>query len=310
MSMVSFFDLYTLHNSTDKIGNEFRKDSQNKICRFCGKSSPDVSFETIPHIIPELLGRNKVTSNFECDYCNAAYKAHEADTATMLQHYLSLLNIKSKKGVPAFQSKKDIGEFSTTLKNRHLSFGLNTEDYQFDYAEKKITVNFRTKHFRPFSVYKVFLKMGISLLTDEELSQNKHYLDFLNSEIPIENGMQVWTAFRYMFKTKYHLTPKVNLYKANNTLVGKCAYPEYVLLINFSNIVIQFFLPISNQNMEEHTPENKLQLELFPAFVLDDIQRLNKIDVYHFDLKETKKISITDTVVLYYDALISNDKID
>lgn len=42
--------------------------------------------------------------------------------ATVIQYYLSLVNIKSKKGVLVFQSKKDNGDFSKKLKNRYLNF--------------------------------------------------------------------------------------------------------------------------------------------------------------------------------------------
>lgn len=304
----SFFDFYDLHKSTDDFTDTYSKISANKKCRFCQRVYPDVTFDKIPHVIPELFGRNNVTSNFECDECNKLFQFYESDTATMIQHYLALLNIKSKKGVPVFQSKKDQGSYSTTLNNRNLNFGMNVEDYHFNDEEKTLTVNFRTKKFRPFSIYKIFLKMGISLLTEDELEENSHYLDFLNSEEPIDNGLQVWTTYRYMFKSKYHLIPKINLYKAKHTLLDKSEFPEYALLINFANIVIQFFLPISKKNIDEHKFEHELRLELFPAFVLDDITRLKRIETYYFELKETAKVSITDTVVLHYDSRIRDIK--
>ncbi|MBS1509369.1 MAG: hypothetical protein JST86_00895 [Bacteroidetes bacterium] len=308
--MESFFDFYNLHKSTDDLTDSYSKTPATKKCRFCQKAYPDVLFDKIPHVIPEFFGRNSVTSNFECDECNKLFQAYETDTATMIQHYLALLNIKSKKGVPVFQSKKDQGSYSTTLNNRNLYFGTNAEDYQFDDEQKTLTVNFRTKKFRPFSVYKIFLKMGISLLTEEELNENSHYLYFLNSKEPIDNGLQIWTAHRYMFKTKYYQTPKINLYKAKQTLIDKSEFPEFVLLINFANIVIQFFMPISKRNMEEHKYEHQLRLELFPAFVLDDITRLKQIDTYYFDLMETEKVSITDKVVLHYDSRTRVNKND
>ncbi len=303
--MESFFDYYDLHKSTSDITDRFIKDPKNKQCKFCGATHPNASFDTTPHIIPELFGRNNLTSNFECDNCNQKFQKFESDTSTMVQHYLSLLNIKTKNGVPNFQSLKKPDEYSTTLKtngnNRNLYFGTNLNDFQFNDEEKSLTVNFRTRKFRPFSVYKIFLKMGISLLTEEEFKMNDHYLEFLNSDEPITDGRQIWTAFRYMLKTKYHIVPKVNLYKAKNTLQDNVEFPEFAILVNFANIVFQFFLPISKKNMDEHKPENKLRLELFPAFVLDDITRLKRIELYHFDLNETDKVSITDNIVLHYD---------
>lgn len=303
--MESFLDFYDLYRSTNDITDFFAKNQTNKTCRFCRKSVPDASFNTIPHIIPELFGRNNVTSNFECDDCNKKFQKFETDASTMIQHYLTLLKIKTKKGVPMFQSKKDKEEYSTTLKyvsnSLSLNFGRNLSDFEYNDQENKLIINFRTKRFSPFSVYKIFLKMSISLLTDTDLINNPHYIEFLNSDTPIDNGMQVWTVFRYMLKTKYHLTPTVNLYKAKSTLLKNNAFPEFVLLINFSNIVFQFFLPVSNKNIREHSKENTLRAELFPTFVLEDITKLETVELYCMDLKKTEKVSITDRIVMYYE---------
>ena len=302
--MKSFFDFYELHQSSNDIKQRFVKDPSNKICRFCLSSYPDVSFKTVPHIIPELFGRNNITSNFECDKCNQRFQKFESDTSTMVQHYLSLLNIKTKKGVPDFQSLKKQGDHSTTLKSqgnsRNLYFGTNLGDFDFNDERKTLTVNFRTRRFRPFSIYKIFLKIGISLLTEEELKINNHYPDFLNSEEPINDGRQVWTAYRYMLKTKYHLIPTVNLYKAKATLKDGIEFPEYMILVNFASIIFQFFLPISKKNMEEHKIQNERRLELFPSFVLDDVTRLKSIEIFNLHLNETGKVSFTDKIVLQF----------
>ncbi len=112
----SFLHHYDLHKSTTDIVDKFRKNPTGKTCRFCNKKSPEVSFDTIPHIIPELFGRNDLTSNFECDSCNQLFQKFECDTSNMIQHYLGLLRIKTKHGIPSFQSIKNCNEFSTYLK--------------------------------------------------------------------------------------------------------------------------------------------------------------------------------------------------
>lgn len=310
--MEGFFNHYKLHKQADDISEKFVKSPINKICRLCNKSYPLVSFDTIPHIVPELFGRNNLISNFECDECNKKFQKFESDAAIMVQHYLALLNIKTKNGVPVFQSFKTPSERSTILRSqgnkRRFDFGMNLKDFEFNDEKGSMSINFRTRNFRPFSIYKVFLKMGICLLTDEELKSNKHYLDFLNSEKPIDDGREFWTAFRYMLRTKYHTTPSVSLYKAKSTLKENVELPEYILLIHFANIVFQFFLPISSKNMAEHKNQNSLRLELFPVFALEDISRIKSVEMYCIDLKETKKVFITDNVELYYDKRISETK--
>ncbi|GGF06406.1 HNH endonuclease [Flavobacterium limi] len=308
--MENFLDYYQLHNSTNDIKEKYNPNPDGKICKFCKEKYPAVTFNTIPHIVPELFGRNSIISNFECDNCNKKFQKYESDLSTMIQHYLALTKTKTKNGIPNFQSSKSRDEFSTTTKilnnTLKLSFGTNYEDFEFNEKNKTLTVKFRTRKFSPFSVYKVFLKMGISLLTEDELNENIHYLDFLNSEEPLDNGMQIWSCYRYMLKTKYHAKPKINLYKAKRTLIDDVEFPEYAILINFANVVFQFFLPISKKNYSEHKAKNKLRIELFPSFSLENIREINYIDMYILELNEKQKVSITDTIVLYYERRETN----
>lgn len=305
--MRSFFDFYELLQSSFDLTEKYVKDPEGKVCRFCLKSYPDVSFANLPHIVPELFGRNSSSSNFECDECNSKFQKNESDVSTMIQHYLAMTGVKSKKGVPNFQSQKDTDSYSTRAKrtDRHLNlnFGNNLDDFKFDEDAKTLAVFFRTKKFRPFSVYKILLKIGISLLPEEELNINNHFRDFLNAVEPIRNGMQIYTASRYMLRTGYVQIPNAQLYKAKETLIGNTVYPEYVIVINFANIILQMCLPIAFKNHSIHDPSQNLVFEMFPSFAREDIRRLSKIEMFQFEMDDTRKVSITDKIILHYDRL-------
>ena len=300
-----FLQHYELHRSIKDVAEKFIKSPENKICRFCKKANPKVSFNTIPHIIPELFGRNKWISNFECDECNKRFQKVETDTSTMIQHYLSILQLKTKNGVPIFQSAKKPYEYPTTIKsvnnNPSFHFGENLDHFEYDEENKSITLFLKTKRFRPFFVYKTFLKIGLSLLTNEELTENNHYLNYLNSEEPINDGSQFWITFRYILKTKYYPTPNAQLYKAKNTIEGNNAFPEYILILFFANVVFQFFLPISRKNDNEFSSDKELAIVPYPSYGLEDnLQQLGKVEIHNLDLNEINPISITDAITLYY----------
>lgn len=304
--MKKALNFYKLHVSSENLTQKYTENPEGKVCRFCKRAYPEVTFRTLPHVVPELFGRNTTSSNFECDNCNSKFQKYESDTSTMVQHYLTLLNIRSKKGVPIFKSRKKGNEFSSsiqqTLGKINFNFGNNASDFSFDDTNKTLTINLRTRKFSVFSVYKVFLKMGISLLSEEELKLNEHFLDFLNADKPIENGMQVWSASRYMLRSRYYPKPIVELYKAEETLIENAVYPEYMIILYFANVVFQFFLPISAKNCLEHNHQRNLTLEIFPSFVLDGDTIFEGIQMYHLALNETEKVAITDTIVLHYES--------
>lgn len=300
-----FLKYYEQYNTSLEFKNFYTRSEEGMYCRFCRKSFPAVSFKTAPHIIPELFGRNSITSNFECDECNKRFQKCETDASTMVQHYLTMLNIRSKKGVPIFQSRKQPGDYPTTIQvdgaNRTFNFGENLDHFEYDELAKTITIYFKTKKFSPFSFYKVLLKMGLSLLSEDDLSFNEHYLGVLNSEEPVKP--HIYSAWRYVLKTRYFEVPVATLYRGTNTLLdGRVQLPEYFMTLVFSNVVFQMFLPFSVKNAEEYVPGNSLHFELFPSFGMDDIYRLQKVEMHHMDLGRAEKITLDDKMVLHYDS--------
>jgi len=47
--------------------------SQNRVCRFCGKNDKEVPFKEDAHIFPEAIGNKALASNYECDNCNGFF---------------------------------------------------------------------------------------------------------------------------------------------------------------------------------------------------------------------------------------------
>ena len=48
----------------DKI---FLGDRQNRRCRFCGKTTPEVSFRKEAHALPECVGNKSLFTYYECE---------------------------------------------------------------------------------------------------------------------------------------------------------------------------------------------------------------------------------------------------
>lgn len=101
-----FYDLYELTTDIDAV-KKYSKDIKDKTCRLCNKSFPETTFKTVPHIIPQLFGRNTYTSNIECDNCNNSFARNETDLATFISPFTTLLKMRTKKGVPIFKSRTD-----------------------------------------------------------------------------------------------------------------------------------------------------------------------------------------------------------
>ena len=74
-------------------------DKSKRICRFCSKSYPEVSFKKVAHSISEALGNKKIITNEECDTCNEKFgKGIENDLILFLDFFRIFFGVKGKKG--------------------------------------------------------------------------------------------------------------------------------------------------------------------------------------------------------------------
>lgn len=72
-------------------------DSEQKTCRFCGKSEPEVSFKNAAHIIPECTGNHFLASNYECDACNKFFGRYlESEYSNYFLFYHNASGISGK----------------------------------------------------------------------------------------------------------------------------------------------------------------------------------------------------------------------
>jgi len=95
------FDADTKNNI--KIGES---DKSKRVCRYCNKKNPEVSFKKVAHSISEALGNKKIITNDECDACNEKFgKGIENDLILYLNPYRVFFGIRGKNGIPKFKGK-------------------------------------------------------------------------------------------------------------------------------------------------------------------------------------------------------------
>src|SRR5688500_17375532 len=68
----------------DESNKHLLRPKNERICRFCGKSSSDTVFKDFAHLIPESLGNKLVFSDFECDNCNHLFGTYDNHLANFI----------------------------------------------------------------------------------------------------------------------------------------------------------------------------------------------------------------------------------
>jgi len=269
---LEYFDRnYFLENSLCGNGKYSLVDLGNQTCRFCQKQYPEVTFNKGAHVMPALMSASKVLSSFECDNCNTKiFHKYEKDFG----EYFSLKRVF--QGLPNRDGKIPKHERYSGVKIEDLTdLNIKIDGIDFDIAKKRI-IHFdpfkngeklkfspeqdkidehkiEIKPYKPINVFKVFLKIGFSLIKKEDLKKFEYIRFFLqNSDIKIEEKSEykdptMLVNIRYLKSWLFYPIPIVYLFSKKEK--GVEWYADKTLVIFWGKEIYQ--IPIfSNKNFK------------------------------------------------------------
>ena len=185
-------------NSRQKIG-VYEKDK--RICRFCGKSLPYVSFSQKAHAISESLGNKGLICLEECDECNKHFnETIEQDICNMLHFQLMLKGVKGKKGNPTIlgdgismkndtSSRSSKGRDTIVINVKELP---DSNDLQKTISSFSKKYSFVLEKYTPQNIYKCLCKYVLSLIDSRYLSFFKDTIKWINEPLTKRRLPPVW----------------------------------------------------------------------------------------------------------------------
>ena len=260
-------------SSTENFAGKFDA-TIDKVCKFCHKTSKENTFKNLPHVIPELLGKNNHTSNDECDKCNELFGQYETDLANYISPYQTIIGQKTKHKIPNFQGRKDENDDRlSTIRfvdgKPNINFHNNLSDFQYDLVNKQLSIKLKKKKFVPINVYKSLVKIGLSLCPVDELRAYTKTVEWLSQkdidaefiyDIPLD-------LYRTRFTNKYYKKPFATLYKRKNEIKNYTYEPKLCVIVCSGVIVFQLFIPFCDETENIYPEKYKLVNEIYPAFL-------------------------------------------
>lgn len=292
-------DYYIYNCETDeKLKYLYIKDTESK-CRFCGRQKPRVTFRTVAHAIPELLGNKRIISKEnECDNCNSLFSNYEKDLSSFLLPYLILNGIKGKHGARKYKTLD--GKSSITYKDDLIQI---CEEHGFnricENEEKhEITYTYYSDGFVPNKIYKIMTKMALSLLPEETFKKYAIASSLLTSNHPPLGLEKI--RFTY-FKGLGVFELNVRGYIRKDDNLSKPTYIFYLCCGNFS-IQIPLF---SDDDIKKMESGKKYTFDFYELEDLNEIMNGEKPTPRIIDCTKTELIEKGfKTVSLHYDEKI------
>lgn len=175
---------------------------EKKVCRFCGETDP-TKFKMVAHLIPEALGNTCLTSNDECDGCNAIFSEYESNLVDAVRPILTIGGTAGKTNkVP--QTGRTGGQATirhTADENgRRLAFTANGSGAEFGITDDGLfllPIPVSPISFKPRLAYKALAKMAYALLPDDELPHYTKLRTWLREKDEADDGTCLETGLSF-----------------------------------------------------------------------------------------------------------------
>lgn len=268
-------------------------DKSKRVCRFCHRSVPSISFSHKSHAISEALGYKSLVCNEECDECNERFsRTIEPDIVNMHSFLLSLCGISGKKGVRKTKGSnfKFWLDRSACQYNTQGTFFIQLDDLHID---DKADIKTELKNLPPFdtsslkfipqNIYKCLCKYAISCLSQDQMPYFQKTIEWINAP------------------TAYQKLPTVACCSVNHTTSMFALFirkeqdyklPYCFASLNIANMCYMFIIPFSSQDRYSFTTKGKQLFfwdtvrSWFPAFNIQTM-RLSSSKATHTVIKTT-----------------------
>lgn len=167
----NFFETYDFETIIgDSETKSYLGQKDPRVCRFCKKSEPEVTFKSTSHVMPQFMGNKNLLSYFECDTCNSLFSKYEDSFANFFGISRTIAQIKGQSNkVPKFKDPKtglevflnDTGIQITTIEGK--------EVFKMDEEKKSFAISTERPGYIPIHIPKIIIKIGLSMLSETDV---------------------------------------------------------------------------------------------------------------------------------------------
>lgn len=237
---ISAFD----ENTRNRIGEA---DKSKRICRFCDKSSPQVTFKKVAHSISEALGNKKIITNDECDACNEKFGSGiENDLILFLNLFRNVFGIKGKNGVPKLKGKNFEIENTGKIEIKQILTDEEINDPNRDDFKLRLE---STQNITPQNIYKTLSKYALSVIDRAQIVNFTETIKWINGTKNIDQLPKVAMLTSYDLFTTHPLLI-VYLRKTDESKL-----PYAVAEFRFTFLTFVFIIPNSDKDSTDFTQD-------------------------------------------------------
>jgi hypothetical protein len=262
----SKYELVSLIGDSDE--KYFLGEKENRVCRFCKKPKSEVKFKKEAHVIPEFMGNHNLVSFFECDDCNHIFSKYEDSFANYLGITRTISQIQGKKNkVPKYKDMRSGLEMTLGDEGLQMTSIDGTDTFELDEDDKSFTLKTKRPGYIPMHIPKLFIKIGISMLLDEELIDFEYTREFIinsDKDLKFKDSNLLRILGYFIPGPPKFKKPFVQLYQKKD-LNSEEKLKKYILIFYYSSYQLQMILPFGKP--DEHLQGQKIDVPIAPLMI-------------------------------------------
>ena len=230
--------------------------SNNRVCRFCGKSMPEVSFKNVAHAVQDALGNKLLFCYEECDDCNHNLAPVENEFRVLMDFRRSIYRIPRKETSKAAKVVgKDFillpdaeGDPQLYIMKEALAGKDLTRPFVHHFELKEPVVNEQ--------IYKALCKMVIDMLPSSELSHFKNTVCWIVSDKWLPDTLpSIWLGLLPNTKPMYK-QPALDIFINNKGVLQEAPYCTAIIWI--CDVAYLFVVPFVDKDAGRYKKDEQL----------------------------------------------------
>jgi ribosomal protein L30 len=277
--------------------------SKPRVCRFSGRTEPNVSFRKEAHAVPELAGNRTLVSLYECDDCNSRFSGFEDDLAKMTLLERGAGQVLGKKGVPSAKTGKKKSRIDMGLTGFDIQEHAGGPIAKIDNENQTLTITIAPQSYRPLGAYKALVKVALTLMPERDLANVPEALRWLQARDLTTDQIDDGTRYTCIRSWTPGPAPIARaraflLRRRRSDIPG----PAFIFVLAFGNLSFQIVVPASQ--LDKHLIGKTISLRSVPIFPFLDQGRVRGPTRYWTkDLSSSAQEKGSARAVFHFDSM-------
>lgn len=226
------------------------RDKSKRVCRFCRRKSPQVSFKSKAHALPEALGNKSIETGYECDECNAKFgQGIEDHFGKWSLPMRTFARIRGKRGFSTIKGGMPASGWRVEAHDKGINISSNEDNpfYLVDEKNNHIEFKMTRSSYLPIGVLKTFMKIALSLIPESEIGgfdELTRWVSDNDPQLAPKNIPVIYWLLPYPVNTENIFVTIIRRKPVRNEI------PYAFMILQYGNEVFQIPLPCLSKELE------------------------------------------------------------